>query len=167
MMNKIFLKFEKDFWTKRGDWTFLYTDGELKFNVAVNEAQTSKNVLCIKVGGEENSHIFEQSDEDIVKEVVESLKRYFGEEEMKLEAYHVTRWHQDPNSYGSYCSLKPGVSRQSCEDLSRPLHEKVWFVGEHCIGAKYSFAHGAFESGERAAVEIAAKFSHEGVKARL
>lgn len=51
IMNKIYLKFKQNFWTQKGDWIFLYTDQDLSFNIVVNEAETSKNVMCVKVGG--------------------------------------------------------------------------------------------------------------------
>jgi monoamine oxidase len=60
--NKIYLKFEEDFWTKKGDWIFLYSEESFKFNVIVNEAQTSKNVMCVKVAGFESSQLYQKSD---------------------------------------------------------------------------------------------------------
>lgn len=76
---------------------------------------------------------------------------------MRLKGYYVTRWHEDEHSYGSYSTLKPGQSRNSMIQLSQPLQDKVWFVGEHCISTKFAFAHGAFESGEKAANQVAAR----------
>lgn len=86
---------------------------------------------------------------------------------MKLQAYYVTRWHQDTHSYGSYSTLRPGQTKSSMHTLGQPLRNKVWFVGEHCHGSKFSFAHGAFESGERAASAVAAQLRSKSQQASL
>lgn len=70
---------------------------------------------------------------------------------MKLRASLVTRWHEDPFSYGSYSTLQPGQSRQSMIELSRAVGGKLWLVGEHCSHEQFAMAHGAFESGQKAA----------------
>jgi len=39
--------------------------------------------------------------------------------------------------------------------LAKPIDNKIWFVGEHCNPDNFAYTHGAFETGQRAASQVA------------
>jgi monoamine oxidase len=59
-------------------------------------------------------------------------------------------WATDPRSLGSYSFAEPGCADMRAV-LAAPVEERVFFAGEACSRARYSTAHGAFQTGYEAA----------------
>lgn len=78
-----------------------------------------------------------------------------------------TRWSSDPFSRGSYSYLSTEMGPRSSallqlRSLAQPLSagdgkKRVFFAGEHTSERSFSYQHGAFESGIRAAREVVAE----------
>jgi monoamine oxidase len=73
---------------------------------------------------------------------------------------HLTRlasssWATDPCSLGSYSFAKPGCADMRAV-LAAPVDQRVFFAGEACSCARYSTAHGAYETGHDAAEQALA-----------
>ena len=66
-----------------------------------------------------------------------------------------TGWKSDPFSRGAYSHALPGCAGARAE-LARPIDDRLFFAGEATSPNSYSTAHGAWESGERAAAEVLA-----------
>lgn len=66
----------------------------------------------------------------------------------------VTAWTTEPWTRGSYSCARPGQAHQR-KELARPLDDRVFFAGEATTLGDYGCCHGAFNSGIRAAKEIA------------
>ncbi len=86
---------------------------------------------------------------------VEQLKRVFGGDVgAKLSPLAASAWASEPFVGGSYSYAVPGAS-----DLRGVLaaahNDRLYFAGEACSRARYSTAHGAYESGVRAAEALA------------
>ena len=76
-----------------------------------------------------------------------------------------SNWSQMTHVGGAYSYALPGHAAAR-EDLAHPFEQRVFFAGEATHGHDYSTAHGAYESGLRAAEEaIAALTSVPGVRA--
>lgn len=97
----------------------------------------------------------ELTDEDIINDLLNFLKRFNFKQEIKVRAYKLTRWHKDPFSLGSYSFLKVGSSLRDTKTLSQSINKMIWFVGEHCHPKYPSYAHSAFETGIIAGEEVA------------
>jgi monoamine oxidase len=61
-------------------------------------------------------------------------------------------WRADPWARGGYSYARPG-SVGSRAALAAPVEDRLFFAGEACSGSSFSTAHGAYETGLRAAQE--------------
>ncbi|MBB3021084.1 monoamine oxidase [Microvirga lupini] len=87
------------------------------------------------------------------------LAEHFGHRAIRsLTALHGTAWRNDPWSRASWAVVPPGLSAIR-DTLKAPVGERIWFAGEALSRAQWGTAGGAWEEGERAAGEIAAKLS--------
>jgi monoamine oxidase len=84
---------------------------------------------------------------------LEQLADRFGSAvRSKLAALSETGWATDPFALGAYSYARPGFSGARLE-LSRPVEDRLFFAGEATHPHFFSTAHGAWESGVRAAEE--------------
>jgi monoamine oxidase len=72
----------------------------------------------------------------------------------KIHPLAASAWTNDRFSRGSYSYALPGYS-QSRATLAEPVGGRLFFAGEATSISFFSTAHGAFESGMRAAAEVA------------
>jgi monoamine oxidase len=70
----------------------------------------------------------------------------------RLAVVAETRWGRDAFAGGSYSHALPGRSNARAE-LARPVEGCIFFAGEACSPTDFSTAHGAYESGVRAALD--------------
>ncbi len=66
-----------------------------------------------------------------------------------------TAWASDPWARGSYSHALPGRAGERAV-LAAPVEGRLFFAGEACSPHAFSTAHGAWETGERAAREVLA-----------
>lgn len=69
-----------------------------------------------------------------------------------------TAWARDPDARGAYSYARPG-RRADRAILAAPVDGRIFFAGEATSAEDYSTAHGAYESGMRAAREIREAFT--------
>jgi monoamine oxidase len=87
------------------------------------------------------------------------LAEHFGYRAIRnLTAVHSTAWRNDPWSRASWAVVPPGLSAIR-DILKAPVGERIWFAGEALSRAQWGTAGGAWEEGERAAGEIAARLT--------
>lgn len=67
-----------------------------------------------------------------------------------------TAWRHDPWARASWAVVPPGLAPIR-DALKAPVGERIWFAGEALSRAQWGTAGGAWEEGERAASEIAAR----------
>jgi monoamine oxidase len=86
---------------------------------------------------------------------VEQLKRVFGSDVgTKLSPFVMSAWASEPFVGGSYSYATPGASDLRGV-LAAPRDDRLFFAGEACSRARYSTAHGAYETGVAAAEAVA------------
>ncbi len=73
-----------------------------------------------------------------------------------VSAALVTRWRQDPFTFGSYSYLAPGSSPADREALAASVRDTLYFAGEAASVDFAATVHGALLSGRAAAEEILA-----------
>jgi len=78
----------------------------------------------------------------------------------KLKPLAESRWAHDPFARGSYSHALPGHADKR-EVLAEPVDERLFFAGEATSPEFFSTAHGARDSGERAAGEVFASLASE------
>ncbi|WAJ27191.1 flavin monoamine oxidase family protein [Antarcticirhabdus aurantiaca] len=73
----------------------------------------------------------------------------------RLRVLGETAWGQDPYALGSYSHAEPGRAEDR-EALAQPVADRLFFAGEATHPQAFSTAHGAWETGLRAAREVLA-----------
>lgn len=93
------------------------------------------------------------SNEELVSEATEILRKIFGQSvPLPVEAT-VARWSRDRFARGSYSSSGPSMQPTDYDTMARRVGN-LYFAGEHTIGTHPATVHGAYLSGLRAAGEI-------------
>jgi monoamine oxidase len=97
-------------------------------------------------------------DANILDRAIESLARIFNLSKARvrdqLEASYHHEWGQDPFSRGAYSYVPVnGLAHQ--RELSQPIADRLFFAGEATSVGHIGTVHGAIQSGQRAAREVA------------
>jgi monoamine oxidase len=66
-----------------------------------------------------------------------------------------TGWSRDPHAMGSYSHATPGHANERAV-LAAPVDDRIFFAGEACSLHRFSTAHGAFQTGVKAANAVLA-----------
>ena len=164
-MNKIYVQFERAFWEPEGEvpphvviWMNDAGTGRLTIGVNHNVAVPHSNILCIMATGEAGLSVEQQSDDEILHEVMTNLRRCYGPSIPQPCNHLITRWSMDKWSCGSYSSLVLGSTHDDLRELARP-EGRLHFAGEHTATEYLGSVHGAYLSGMRAATEVLAAFN--------
>jgi monoamine oxidase len=80
---------------------------------------------------------------------------YGAELRRRVTVLAQTAWAADPWARGSYSHALPGRAGERAV-LAAPVDDRLFFAGEACSPHAFSTAHGAWETGERAAQEVLA-----------
>ena len=68
--------------------------------------------------------------------------------------YKIPRWFENKLAYGSYSYVKVGGKFEAYNVMAEPVGKTLFFAGEHTNIDYPQSVHGAYMSGERAAIEI-------------
>ncbi|CAG1997041.1 unnamed protein product [Fusarium graminearum] len=134
---------QKDYATSRGRF-FQW------FNVSNTTGLPCLIALMAGEAGFETEH---SSNDSLVVEATEVLRRVFGKDVPYPVEAMVTRWGSDRFARGSYSSAAPGMQPEDYDVMARPVGN-LFFAGEHTIGTHPATVHGAYLSGLRAASEV-------------
>jgi len=145
LLNKVYLQFSNIFWEKHLR-RITVLDERFKFYYCLPEY----SMLALYISGSIARQLENLTDEQMINEIVHSLRRIYPQITQPTK-WLITRWSQDPFSFGSYSSFHRGNTIETLEDLSKDTHQgKIHWAGEHtnfngCIG----YVDSGFESGFR------------------
>lgn len=94
------------------------------------------------------------SDRDLTAQMIGQLRTMFGAAAPAPRTVLRTRWHDDPYALGAYSYPGVGDLSSAIAELAAPIAGRIHFAGEATHAPWYSFAHGAYLSGIRAANEV-------------
>jgi monoamine oxidase len=158
VLNKIVLHFDHCFWDKRIEtYTWLPNAAhDIQVSFLHNHVFfQQQNVLTAYFGGDEARKMEQFTDDYLVQLLVNQLQRCYPKKKIVLKNYALSRWQADEFSCGAYSYLPVGTTETAIEDLGKSFGN-LFFAGEATIKNYYSYAHGAYLSGIRAAQEIVA-----------
>lgn len=152
VLNKVYLKFPKIFWDaelenisyageRAGEWAYWLN------YVAYN----GEPILLAFHGGDKGWALEEFSDDEIVKDAMQTLRVLYGDDIPEPENFLITRWGKDKFSYGSYSHIPPFASGDDFDDLFEPVDDVLFFAGEATSREYFATVHGAYLSGVKAA----------------
>ena len=152
--NKICLHFDTDVFGPdgRGFHNVWNDDG----NSAGFEASVmGQNTAIVFTGGRHAIWLEKQGQQAGHDFAVDRVAEAFGNGVRKhVTNSIVTAWTTEPWTRGSYSCATPGQAHQR-KELAKPIEDKLFFAGEATTVGDSACCHGAFNSGVRAAKEIA------------
>jgi monoamine oxidase len=113
---------------------------------------------CIEgfFGGRFAKTLEDAGDGAIAAHSIDEIAGFLGNDiRRKLRPLKESRWAHDPFARGSYSHALPGHADQRAV-LAAPVDGRLFFAGEATSPNFFSTAHGARDSGERAAGEVLA-----------
>jgi monoamine oxidase len=113
---------------------------------------------CIEgfFGGRFAKQLEDAGDGAIAAQSIEEIVSFLGNDfRRKLKPLAESHWARDPFARGSYSHALPGHAGARAV-LAAPVDGRLFFAGEATSPGFFSTAHGARDSGERAAKEILA-----------
>ncbi len=97
----------------------------------------------------------------LMAQSIDEIAGFLGNDyRRKLKPLAESRWAHDPFARGSYSHALPGHAGARAV-LAAPIDGRLFFAGEATSPNFFSTAHGARDSGERAAGEVVASFAGE------
>ena len=111
---------------------------------------------CIEgfFGGRFARELEEASEGALAEEAIDEIVAMLGSDyRRRLKPLAESRWAQDPFARGSYSHALPGHAGMRAV-LAAPVDSRLFFAGEATSPNFFSTAHGAKDSGERAAREV-------------
>jgi monoamine oxidase len=94
------------------------------------------------------------SDLELKDKTLAEIRTMFGDNAPAPTAVLRTRWHDDPYSGMSYSYPRVEDMPKAIAALAAPVSGRLFFAGEATDQKWYSFVHGAYLSGIRAANEL-------------
>ena len=85
---------------------------------------------------------------------MQTLRQMYGSQIPDPSGFLLTRWQQDPFSYGSYSYMATGATLSDRKTLGEPVDNRLFFAGEATSQKHPATVHGAFLSGLEAAKKI-------------
>jgi monoamine oxidase len=113
---------------------------------------------CIEgfFGGRFARELEDDGEGAIAAHSIDEIVSFLGNDyRRKLKPLKESRWAHDPFARGSYSHALPGHAGQRAV-LAAPVDGRLFFAGEATSLNFFSTAHGARDSGERAATEVMA-----------
>jgi monoamine oxidase len=114
---------------------------------------------CIEgfFGGRFARQLEDAGDGALAAQSIDEIAGFLGNDyRRKLRPLMESRWAHDPFARGSYSHALPGHARMRAV-LASPVDDRLFFAGEATSPNFFSTAHGARDTGERAAGEVLAK----------
>ncbi|EEF52018.1 polyamine oxidase 1 [Ricinus communis] len=147
---KIFMKFPYKFWpTGPGTEFFLYSHVRRGYYPAWQHLENEypgSNILFATVTADESRRIEQLSDEAVEAELMEILKKLFGDHIPKPESILVPRWGLNKFYKGSYSNWPANYNQKRKDQLADPVGP-VYFTGEHTSNKYIGYATGAYLAG--------------------
>lgn len=152
----VFLVPKKPFWEEDGLSPTLWTDGTLGTVFAQRFGDDPKEVtgLVVNTRGWVADRLDRMGPEGAKAHVISEIERLRPAAKGALEAGGFHSWWLDPHNAGDWAIFGPGQVGL-VPNIAEP-HGRVHFCGEHTATMNRGME-GAMESGERAAVELAAR----------
>jgi monoamine oxidase len=155
VLNKVYLRFPKVFWEKNSHMLGYISQNKGEWSEFLNIYKyTNESVLLGFNAGKYGSEIEQLTDKEIVDSVMAVLRKIYGNSIPNPEAWLITRWGNDPFTYGSYSHITPNASGKDYDILAEPLENRLFFAGEATSRKNPGTVHGAFLSGQREAKRI-------------
>jgi len=152
--NKIGVHFDTDVFGAegRGFFSTWNDDGSA---AKVDASVMGFNAASVFVGGRYGVWLEKQGQRACQEFATDRIADIFGNDVRRhVDRCIATAWNTEPWTRGSWACARPGAAHQRA-NLARPVDERLFFAGEATVYGGQGTCHGAYQSGIRAAHEIA------------
>ena len=156
--NKMGVYFDADVFGAdgRGYYSTWNDDGN---TAKVDASVMGLNTAVVFVGGRHGVWLEKQGQQACHDFAVDRIADIFGHDIRKhVNRSIVTAWNTEPWTRGTWACALPGQAHQRA-NLERSVDERLFFAGEATVYGGQGTCHGAYQSGIRAAQEIAAQLN--------
>jgi len=155
VLNKVYLRFPEVFWDRKTHLLGYVATNKGEWAEWLNIYRYSQQPILLGFNaGNYGGAIESLTDGEIVAKAMQTLRQMYGSQIPNPVGNVITRWKQDPFSYGSYSYVATGATPSDRQTLGESVGDRLFFAGE-AISQKYpSTVHGAFLSGVEAAKKI-------------
>jgi len=147
---KVIFLFNKVFWPNRSHFLIPYESHSQTWLDIVNLNYLSDSTNPVLVTSFHKK--LESSDDEIMQELKNYLKKIFGKDFVEPIKSCITHWSDDPYAKGAYCYHPEAASLDDDSEIARPVG-RLCFAGEHAYRGPASVK-GAYESGKEAADQV-------------
>ena len=158
--NKMGVHFDTDVFGPdgRGHYSTWNDDGS---TAKVDASVMGLNTAHVFVGGRHGVWLEKQGQQACHDFAVDRVADIFGHDIRKhVNRSIVTAWSTEPWTRGTWACALPGQAHQRA-NLERAVDERLFFAGEATVYGGQGTCHGAYQSGIRAAQEIARQLNAE------
>jgi len=159
--NKMGVYFDTDVFGAdgRGFYSTWNDDGN---TAKVDASVMGINTAAVFVGGRHGVWLEKQGQQACHDFAVDRIADIFGHDIRKhVDRSIATAWETEPWTRGSWACAQPGQAHQRT-NLARSVDERLFFAGEASVYGGQGTCHGAYQSGIRAAQEIATNLNDAG-----
>lgn len=155
LLDKLILLFDTCFWPLQFGVADVDPTKVQSFYDASSEVG-SPCLICFLGGNAARRMETQLSDEQAIEETMTNLRMIFEKDGAIVPnpiATKITRWQEDPFSFGSYSFSKVGCTEETYDSLIAPVGNLL-FAGEHTSKTSQGTVHGAWETGQREAKRL-------------
>lgn len=155
VLNKLYLRFARPFWPVEADWLEVIAPERGAWTEWVSLQRVAGVPVLLGFNAATRGRQIEAwDDERVVDDAMRTLRHLFGAPVPAPVAHQLTRWARDPYARGAYSFQPVGVLPQVRDQLAAPIEGKLFFAGEASNSRGFGTAHGAYQSGLRAARQV-------------
>lgn len=155
VLNKLYLRFARPFWPTDADWLEVIAPERGAWTEWVSLQRVAGVPVLLGFNAATRGREIEAWDDGrVVDDAMHTLRRLFGASVPAPEAFQLTRWGSDPYARGAYSFHPVGVLPQVRDQLAAPIEGKLFIAGEASGREGFGTAHGAYQSGLRAARQV-------------
>jgi monoamine oxidase len=169
-LDKVTMRFNRRFWPTATNWFLnLKSSAPWAGSFTSAEWQTGANLLIWWYQGPEaRTRQTTMTDPQLRDAALAEVAAAFPSANTNtLQAYHVTRWHTDPFSRGTYSFPKVGAAVSDFDALATREGARLYFAGEATHNQYWGTVHGAYLSGQREAASILTAARKESTRLRI
>ena len=148
LLQKHWLLFDKVFWDEDVVWILSVNQQNWE---CMNYSSSGKPILLCFTMGKYAKSQEELADSIITSDIMSILRNTYGQNISDPLDVHYTKWASDKFSYGAYSYTAVGNTSETYLKISEPIHNLIYFAGEHTHENYPATIHGAYLSGLRAA----------------
>lgn len=161
VLSKLYLMFDTHFW-KDNDTDWIESVPAAGTNASawtqwVNlKRPLGQNILLGFAAADEAVRLEGLTDQQVQASAMARLRSIYGDDIPDPTKVLFSRWSQDPYTLGAYSYNPLGMSENARKAFEVAAGGRVHFAGEHTHHDYFGTVHGAYLSGHRAAVAVAA-----------